>query len=205
MGKGDRGLTALTGAAFVVLVIIGFAIGGEPPTASEDSAQDIVDFYVDNDSRLIAGAALAAFGATLFVFFGGYLRRLLRASEGEQGMLSAVMFAGVIIFATGLAIDGTITFALVDTAGDVDPAATQALAALFNNDFLPLAVGLQVFLLGLGLSALRGAAVPKWLGWAAIVLSVVAVTPIGFVAFLGTGLLILVLSVMLSMRARAAT
>lgn len=204
MGKGNNGLGALTGVAFVVLAIVAFVVGGEPPTASEESAQEIVDYYVDNEGSQIFGAILEAIAGTLFVFFGGYLRRLLRAAEGEGGMLSAVMFAGTIIFATGLAIDGTLTFALTDTAGDIDPAATQALSALWNNDFLPWAMGTQIFLLGLGLSVLRSAALPKWVGWVAVLLAVVAVTPIGFAAIIGTGVLVLVLSVMLFMRARAA-
>ena len=203
MGKRNNGLVALTGAAFVVLVIVAFVVGGEPPTASEDSAQEVVDFYVDNETEQMVGAVLAGLAGTLFVFFGAYLRRLLRAAEGERGMLSAATFAGAIIFATGLAVDGTITFALTDTAGDIDPAATQALSALWNNDFLPLAMGLQIFLLGLGLSVLSSAALPKWVGWIAIVLGVLTVTPVGFFALLAAGLLVLVLSVMLTMRARA--
>jgi hypothetical protein len=45
---------------------------------------------------------------------------------------------------------------------------------------------------------------PKWLGWAAIVIALFAVTPIGFVAFFGGALFVLIVSVMLAMRDRPA-
>ena len=47
MGRDKGGLVALTGVAFLVLALVGLAIGGEPPDADEN-AREIVDFYVDN-------------------------------------------------------------------------------------------------------------------------------------------------------------
>jgi hypothetical protein len=202
--RNDRSWFApLTGAAFVVLVIVAFAIGGEPPNAKDDSAQEIAKFYGDNEGKVILGAALAAIAATLFVFFGGYLRSVLREGEGEGGILSAVALAGTIIFATGLAIDSSLTFALADTADDIDPAAVEALNAYWENDFVPFAVGLQTLMFAVGLSALRRGTLPKWVGVIAILIAVVAVTPIGFGAVIAAGILILVLSVMLTMRERS--
>ena len=203
MNKDNSWLAPLTGVAFVVLVIIGFAIGGEPPEF-DSPAGELVDHYVDNKNKAMVGALLEGIAATLFVFFGGYVRRVLRAAEGERGMLSAIAFAGTIIFAVGLAIDATITMALAESAEDVDPSAVQALVALFQNDYMPFAVGLQVFLLAMGLVAVRTGAIPKWIGWIAILLGVIAVTPIGFAAFIGSGILVLVLGVVLTMRERAA-
>ena len=84
------------------------------------------------------------------------------------------------------------------------PTAAQALQALWDNDFLPLALGTVVMLSASGISIVRHGALPVWLGWIAIVLAVIGVTPIGFAAFLGSAVWILIVSVMLSMRARAA-
>lgn len=206
MGTNRDWIAPLTGLAFVVLAIVAFAIGGEPPDVTEDPVEEVVDFYVDNDSAQMFSAGLAAIAGTLFVFFGGYLRKVLRDAEGPGGgFLSAVAFAGVIIFAVGLAIDSTISFALADSAEDIEPDAVQALSALYSNDFLPFAMGFQVFLLATGISVVRHGALPRWIGWVAIVLAVIAVTPIGFVAFIATGILVAIISVMLTMRARAAT
>lgn len=201
---GDKSRWApLTGLAFFVLVVVSFLVSGEPKDPTEDSAREIVDFYVDNKDAQFFSAILATIAGTLFVFFGGYMRRVLRDAEGEGGILSAVAFAGTIIFATGLAIDGTITITLAETADDIDPTAVQTLSALYSNDFLPFALGNQLFMLATGISVLRHGALPKWIGVIAIVLGVLATTPAGFAAFIGTGVLVAVISVMLVMRARA--
>ena len=206
MDHTDRGwLAPLTGVAFVVLVIVGFLIQGEPPDLSDDSVREIADFYVDNKDSVMFGSGMAVVASTLFVFFGGYLRRVLRAAEGADGALPLIAFAGTVVFAVGVAIDSTISFALADTADDISPQAVESLYALWNNDFVPFALGLQMLFIATGLSVVRHAgALPKWLGWFAILLGVVAVTPVGFVAFPGGGLWVLIASVLLSLRARKA-
>ena len=196
-------LVPLTGVVFFVLVVIAFVVGGEPPDPSDASVQEIIDFYVENEGSVILGAALATVAATFLVFFFGYVRTVLRAAEGDRGMLSLVSFAGAVIVAIAIAVDSTISFALAETVDDVDPTAVQALSALWSNDFLPFALGVQVLLLATGLSAIRHGALPKWLGWIALLLAVIAVTPIGFVAFLGAGVWILIVSIVLTLRARA--
>jgi Domain of unknown function (DUF4386) len=194
--------TPLAGVAFLVVLIVSFLVGGEPPDASEP-AQEIVDHYVDNKDAVQIGAALSTLAALLLVFFAGILRRVLRAAEGVGGTLSAVAFAGAIIMATGAAIDASISFALADRAEDIDPVAVQALQALWDNDFFPIALGSSVLLLGAGLSIVRHGALPRWLGWVGIVLAVIGMTPIGFVGFLGGALWVLVVSVLLTLRMRA--
>jgi hypothetical protein len=193
----------LTGVALIVVAILGFAIGGEPPGA-DSSAEEIVDFYVDNDSSVMFGAALEGLAATLLIFFAGFLRKVLRAAEGEGHMLSAVAMAGATVIAVGLAFDATLSFALAETAEDIEPASAQTLQALWDNDFMPLAVGFQVFLLASGISILRHAALPQWLGWVAIVLGVIAITPIGFVAAGLAAIWILIVSVISILRLRSA-
>jgi hypothetical protein len=195
-------LLPLTGLLFVVLAIIGFAVSGEPPDA-KDPAQEIVAHYVDNENSVIFGAALVGFAAVALVFFAGYLRTVLRAAEGEGGMLSALTLAGAAIMAVGAALDATISFSLAEAADDIEPAAVQALQALFDNDFMPIAVGTVVFLLSTGIAIARYGVLPRWLGWIAIVLAVVGLTPLGFAAFLGSGVWIAIVSVLLALRARS--
>ena len=193
----------LTGVAFVVLVIVGGAIQGEPPEVDK-GVQAIVDHYRDDKDSIMIGTLVIAWGLVAWLFFAGVLRRVLRAAEGDGHTLSLVAFGGAVILATGGAIDGMISFALAETAEDIEPAGVQALAALWENDFLPFILGVGTFMLATGLSIVRHGALPKWLGFAAIVLGVVAVTPIGFVAFLAGGLWIIAASVILTLRARAA-
>ena len=200
--KTDHWWAPLAGVGFVLVAILGFIVSGEPPEASKP-AQEIADFYRDNDSSVTIGAALLGVAATLLVFFAGVLRRELRRAEGEGGTLSLIAFGGAAIFAVGAGIDGTILFALAEASDDLQPAQIQTVQAVWDNDFLPMAIGLQVLFLATGLSILRHGALPKWLGWIAVILGVVAVTPIGFVAFMVGGIWILIVSIVLAMRGRS--
>jgi hypothetical protein len=204
MSRGTEWLVPLTGVAFVVLVIVALVIGGEPPSADEP-AQEIVDHYVDNKSSIQIGAFLSAVAGTLLLFFFGYVRKVLRAAEGEGGVLSLLVVVGAAIIALGAAIDGTISFAIAEAADDIEPASAQTLQALWDNDFLPFALGSQVLWFAAGISIVRHGALPKWLGWVAIVFGVASLTPIGFFAFLAGAVWILVVSIMLTMRARGGS
>jgi hypothetical protein len=193
----------LLGIVSVGLFIAAFAVGGETPDADE-TPQKVVSFYTDHDSGQTAAAILLAYASLFLVFFAGALRRALRATEQGTGGVSAVSFGGALLMAVGFLIFGGLSFTLADVSDKLDPSAAQALNALNSDLFLPVAVGTALFLLASGIGVVRGGALPKWLGWAAIVAGVIAVTPIGFFAIPLSGIWILIASVMLFMRAPAA-
>jgi hypothetical protein len=199
-------LVPLTGVLFIVLLIVSFLVQGEPPEADEP-VQDIIDHYVDNKDAIWIGAGIGALAAVSLVFFGGYLRKFFSAAEPPgHGMLSPLILAGTVIMAAGAGLDLTLSVALAESADDIDPIAVQALQAFWDNDFIPVAIGLELLFLSLGLSILRYGALPKWLGWIALLLALIGVTPIGFAAFPLGGLWVIVVSIMLAVRAsRAAT
>jgi hypothetical protein len=203
MGNGRSWVPPLTGLAFLIVAIVSFAVGGEPPDVDENTADEIVEWYIDNESSVMFGAALQTFAAGLLIFFGAYLWRVLREADERAGAAALATFAGLVALAVGIAIDGTITFAAAETADDVDPVAIQTLAALWQNDFLPLALGTFVFLIGLGVSVIRWGALPAWVGWVAVVLGVIGISPLGWISFLAGGILIGVISVMLALRERS--
>jgi hypothetical protein len=196
-------LVPLTGVGFIVVGIVSFIVGGEPKSA-DDPVREIVAYYVDNKDSVQAGAFIGVAATVLLVFFGAYLRRFLRAAAGDGEMLSIVSFIGIAIVAVGFAIDTTILIALSEAADDINPIAVQSLQALWDNDFVPLALGVQLFLWGTGLSVIRTGVLPRWLGWVMVVFAVVGLTPIGFVSALAAAILVLVLSILLSVRARGA-
>ncbi len=195
-------LAPLTGVAFIVLAIISIIVGGEPKDATHP-ATEIVDWYIDNKDSVEISAFIGVAALALLVFFGAYLRNVLRAAAGGTDMLSLVSFIGLVLVAVGVAIDTTISLAIAERADDIDPIAVQSLQALWDNDFVPMALGALLFLWATGISVVRSGALPKWIGWIMIVLGIVALTPLGFAAFLGAAVLILVISVLLTMRARS--
>jgi hypothetical protein len=196
-------LVPLTGVLFLALLIASFIVGGEPKDA-DHSPDEIAQWYLDNKDSAQIAAFIGTVAGAVLIFFAAYLRKVLAAAEGAGAMLPILVLIGLSIVAVGGAIDGTILFATAEAADDIEPTSVQTLQALWDNDFIPLAVGIALFLVSVGISILRTDVLPKWLGWVTLVLALVSLTPAGFFAFPGTGLLILVLSVWLAIRARRA-
>jgi uncharacterized protein YjeT (DUF2065 family) len=195
-------LAPLTGAFFVVLAIVAFTISGEPPDV-EDPVAEIVDHYVDNKDSVIFGAVLATIAGLMLILFANFLRRTFTAAG--EAPLAPVALVGASIMAVGIAIDSTISFALAEAVDDIDPTSVQALQALWDNDFLPIALGTVTFLLGSGVSILQTGVLPKWLGWIAIALVAIGLTPLGWIAFLAGGIWVLVVSILLAVRGSSDT
>lgn len=196
-------LLPLSGVAAVGLIFASFAVGGEIPNI-DAPLNEIVSFYTKHDSDQMLGGILSAYGAFFFLVFSTTVAGVLRRARGEAGGASALSFAGGITATLGMCIFAGITFALSDTPEKLNPVALQALNALSDDLFIPLAVGTAAFLLGTGIGVVKTAALPKWLGWVAIALGVLAITPIGFFAFMGLGVWTLIASVLLSIRADTA-
>ena len=197
-------LVPLTGIAFLVFLIASFIVQGEPKDAKHP-VNEIVSWYVDNKDSAEIGAFLGVIAGVFLIFFGAYLRKVLAQAEGAGGMLSVLPLVGLAIVAVGGAIDGTILFATAEAADDIPPTSVQTLQALWDNDFLTLLLGIMVFLWSVGICIVLTGALPKWLGWVAIVLGVVALIPaeVSFVAVIGAALWIVVVSILLSLRARS--
>jgi hypothetical protein len=192
---GKEWLAPLTGAAFFVIGLVTFLVGGQPKSADKP-VNEVVQYYLDHQDRVQISAAIGIVAGLFLIFFGAYLRKVLDAASAERSSLPIVAFIGLVIVA--------ISFALADRADDIAPSATQALQALYDDDFFPIVLGVMAFLWGTGLSVVRTGVLPKWLGWVMIVLGVITPTPIGFIAALAAAVLVLVISVLLSVRARSA-
>jgi hypothetical protein len=189
-------LMPLTGVIFVVLLIVSFAVGGEPPDV-EDPVSEIVDHYVDNKDAIVFSIILGGLATAFFIFYANYLRRHFGGAT-----LAATVLVGASIMAVGFTIDATIALALAESVEDIDDSAVQALQGLWDNDFIPIAFGVLIFLISAGVSTLQTGVLPRWMGWVALALAVIGFTPVGWAAFLGGGLWVIVSSVLLSLRAR---
>ena len=204
MRSSKQWLVPLTGVLFVAVAIAAFAIGGEPPEAKK-GGEKIIQHYIDNKDSIEVSALLIGIAGILFVFFWGYVRRVLRDAEGPEGMLSALVLVGATIFVAGITFDATLAFGLAEAAKHLQPAAAQAIEAIWDNDFMPIAAGSTILMLAAGLSIVRHGALPKWLGWVAILLAIVSITPLGFAGFLGTAVWIVIVSILLAVRGRRDT
>ena len=150
----DRFAQTLGGAAgivYVVLLMAGDRLGGPA-------------------SHLAFSLEVLAF--TCFLFFLGSLRAVMRRAEGGGGMLSTTAFgAGVMAITIKLASAAPVLAARAN-AGELDPRMMGVLQDINNASFALTFFPLAAMLAAFALVAIRSAALPGWLGWAAAALSV---------------------------------
>jgi hypothetical protein len=199
-----RKLAPLTGIGAVILFVVSFLLSGETPDV-DATALEVRDFYEGEEGKQMGASLALALGGVLFLLFAGALRSALVRADRGRGSLPALALSGAVAVAIGTGIFASINFALADIADEeVEPAVLQTLNVMNADLFFPAAIGLSVFYLATGLAVVREGGLPTWLGWAAIVLGVIAITPAGFVAFLALGIWVLIASVLLYMRAEEA-
>jgi hypothetical protein len=202
--RGLERFAPLSGLLFVLLVIAAVIVGGESPGAN-DPIGEVIDYWRDNDDRAIWASVIAAFSVVALLWFAGVWRAALAAGEGGSARLATTAFAGLIMAAVGWSMLIGFNFMAAETIDDVAPEVTQTFSALQSDFFFPLAIGFSVFLLASGLAMLRTGLFPAWMGWAAVVLGVLSVTPAGFFAVLLGLAGIIAVSLMLFMRGTPPT
>jgi hypothetical protein len=195
-----RWLVPLLGVIFVVLLVVSFTLSGSSPNSS-DSGVAVIKYFHDHRARQLASALLVIISIPAGLFFFGLLREYLRRARAARPF-AAIAFAGAVLFAAGGCASAGAQFALADVPAQLSPSAAQALNVLSNNLGFPLIVaGISAMQLGYGAAMLRSRLLPTWLGWLSLVIGVVALAgPIGFFAFLATGLWVLITSAILYRR-----
>ncbi len=184
-GRWDRFAPA-TGIVAIALLIAAFLVAGETPDA-DASASEAVAYYASNDTDIGIASTLLAVGAAFFAFFVAVLVGRLRRA-GQRDSLSAGTLIGGSVMTVGILIFAGIGLTLSDVGGDLDPAAVQTLNALNSDFFFPVAGGTVVLSWCLALTVLGTGGLPRWLGWAGLVIAIASVTPAGFFAFLALGI-----------------
>lgn len=199
-------LAPLAGILAVVLFVLSFIVLGETP-GTDDPAEEVVSFWQENETEAGWAGGLLMWGSVFAVWFGAALRTALRRAEGEPARLSAIAFAGWVIFAVGATAFAGFNFALSDVADEaaVTGDTIQTLSIL-STDFFPIvATGTAIAYLGTAVAVIRFGGLPRWLGWVALVVGIAAVTPIGWIAFMVNGIWVLIASVVLYARGGVST
>jgi hypothetical protein len=195
-------LAPLSGLLFVAFVVGSFLLVGETPNV-DDPANKVISFWQDNKDQAMFSSLLLGLAAAALVWFGASLRSTLQPAAGASDRPARLAFAGSVVLAVGLSIFAGINFTLADSVGDIPVSGTQTLNALGEDMFVTVGVGTMIFLLGLAVAILRTGGLPRWVGWVALVLGFVAISPAGFFSFLALGLIVPLLSILMFRRERA--
>jgi len=194
-------LALLTGVAFFALLLASFIVGGSTP-GTGDSGQSVINFYTAHKDKEMVSAFLGFYAVIFFLFFAGVLRARLREARPDSA-LPAISFGGAIFIAISGSVFASLTIALTDVPDKLGPDAAQSLNLLVNDSFATLIAGVCVFMIANGIATLRYPVLPAWLGWIAILIGIVAVTPVGFFGFLAMAIWTLIVSILLYVRGGA--
>ena len=181
MGRTLDRLAPLTGPLFAVITLFAFiGLGGNTPD-SGDSPAKVIAYYTKHHDKQNAAALVLLFGALALIFFAGSLRQAFRGPEPGADRRASIAFGATLVAAAGIALMGGSHFALADNAHKITPQAAQALNALEGGTWTLAFVGMAALTLSSGLLIVTTRRLPVWLGWTAIVMGILTVTPIGFI------------------------
>jgi hypothetical protein len=192
-------LAPLGGILFVVALVVGLFVLSSGSPEANDSAQTITSYYTHHHQKAEVSVGVIAVGLVFLVIFFASLHGRLKAAESSGNLWSTVVAIGAAAGIGAFLVAGSTHIALADggTHGRA-PDVMVALNTLDNDSLLAFVFGFGIVLLGVAGATLTTGGLPKWLGWAALVLGVLCFTPLWF-AGIGLGLIwIIVASIVMS-------
>ena len=175
----DR-IAPLAGVLFGGLTLAGDVVIGPFPDGAPPSSR-LSAYYAGHAGQVALGGTLLAVAAFAFTVFAAAAWSRTRR-PGVPLVVPGLVLLGAAVEA-GVQFTGAETYRLLGhNATALSPAALQAWHVAGSEFFAP--GGLAVFLVGIALAGIGYRAVPRWLGWTALVLAVGLFSPVGFEASL---------------------
>ena len=189
----------LAGVGAVVLWVLGTFLLEKDDRPEGKDTEAFVAWVEENDTSILAGAIVFAFGVLFFVWMLGSLRSTLSAAEGGTGRLAALAFgSGIATSVCLMALYLPHAQAAFDHA-NISDTSVDALFHVGDAFFAGVELFAIPLLVATGLATVRHGPLPRWFAWFCLVLAVLlAVPPIGWLGvFLGLPLWTLITSVLL--------
>jgi hypothetical protein len=205
---GVRRVLPLSGIVFVVLAVGAVAgLGGDTPD-DDASASEVLSFYDAHTVRQSIAAFVFAASVPFLVFFAVSLAATVWSEGANRPEIwRHVLIGGSAVAGATLIIAAWLHFALADGAdNNLSGETLQGLNELDASSWMAFNAGLGVMMLGAAGCVIprARAALPVWLGWAALVLGIALFIPwADFPALILTLLWIIVVSVMLFRQSEA--
>ncbi len=192
-------LAPLSGIVFVAAFIVGFFVISNGGPQVTDSAQTITSYYADHHQKAELTVGVVAVGLVFLAIFIAFLYGHLRAAETSGNLWSTLVLIGGIAGVATFFVAGGVHVAIAD--GGTHGFGSDAMVALngLDNDILIAFVfALGLMLIGVAGATITTVALPKWLGWAALVIGILCFTPVWW-AGAALGLIwIIIVSIVLS-------
>lgn len=160
------------GLAFVLLVLLGKFLPGNPPGVDE-SANEIKSFLTDGRTSMLVGALMWSAAAGLIIWFAAAFAEAMRERDDRSDIHMALL-AGSVLVGGAIFVNAALTAATAYGVEGRDAAMTHTLfqwSAVLTTmtgfaATLPLAAA--------GVGVLRTHLMPDWLGYLALLAAVVS-------------------------------
>ena len=182
-----RRLALLGGAAAALLWFLGVLVleaGGNP--ADPDTAEELAEHFRDHRTAILVAGLLHVLGGFFFLWFVAALADAWRRLDDELLWLrSAAVVSGATAAAMMLALTGPQTAGATTDVELLSPDGSLALWRLSHGFFVAAEVAFSVFVAAVSLLSLAGVLLPRWLGWAGLVVALLLlIVPVGWIALL---------------------
>ncbi len=185
------------GPGFLLLFIVALALAGGN-IAEDATGKHVIASIAEHKDASFAGVFLTAPVVALLLLFVARLRTLTGPAAGAGRHL---LQYGAVLYAAAIAAGGVVELGLVAATDHKQEGVAETLNVLNNDGWIPLTIGIAVLLLGAGISVLRTAVLPRWMGWVALVVGIISLLgPGGFVGFFVGPLWIAAAGIMLAVR-----
>jgi len=174
-------VAGICGLAAVALLIGSFPFTGETPKPGA-SADKVAEYLDRSSAQTWTGIYLELLGLALLVVVAGRIWVILREAEGSGGWIATTGFGAALAALTVLLVgDATMMGAAFKAGRDgLDPGVVGAMYTMqWYSDLVFGAIN-AVFFAAAAVLVLRRGALPRWLGWFALVIVVAVVVTVPF-------------------------
>ena len=178
-------LSALTGIAFAILMVVAFSVQGILPQADAPQ-EEVVDYFSTFHNDVMGGVVMRIAAGVFFLWFIGTLRSTLAEAEGGTARLANVAFgAGILMLAAGMGAMATLASIAYNAERGVDPAFASSMMAQTHIFFVGGAMGMGWLLFATALVVVRTRVFSRWVASTGTIIGLIAIV-LGLVAPAGT-------------------
>jgi hypothetical protein len=171
-------LAAATGAAYIVLIMIGngLATSGASTSAHPTGAEDLRDVeHQVHSAAATAGFVMEVLGFTLFIVFLGYLAAVLRSRRDEPPVMAGTaVVAGITMLAIKLGSAAPMGALMLDRH-QLSPLLARVLSDINGIAFILCWIPMGVFVAALGLALRTAGLAGRPTAYAGLVIGVTGV------------------------------
>jgi hypothetical protein len=160
------------GLAFVVLVLLGKFLPGNPPSVDK-SANEITSYFADGRTSILVGALMLSAAAGLIIWFSAAFAEAMRERD-ERSDLHMALLAGSVLVGGAIFVNAAVNAATAYGIDGRDAAMTLMMyqwSAVLTT-MIGFAAALPLAAAGVGV--LRTRLMPNWLGYLALLAALVS-------------------------------